>query len=426
MTRLQKRKVTRALVQALNTPASRSTQVKRTRVRAAFVAMFFVMFGGLAGLSMITSPSASADTAADSEPIKLTVLSTSYDEASVRETIKINNAIRLLVNGAHQVTWQNANHNVRITWAQVRKAPKLKLRATGADSSRVIYRKARGAKIVVLKRGSCVRNTGRENQLRVGFVWCLKHDAVLVFDSRSRQYRHAYDIINGKLYKKCLNYIGGKVPMRQKVVQLRYEKDVKYSGNLSVETRAYVDVEFSLECPTNGAYFKVKASALATGSGGASIRYTGRTRLSVINAKKIDLRHNALVNMSANAESSAAAKIDVEAYCGDSSDGPPVFLQFGEFNDLEVNWVDDHCVTVSFPEGHSGTIYWTAKFGSFAVPSKPASSGTQVCSDYKAPSEVPAGGTDTITVTVRDNTTGKTVTETTDPFVIHPTAGHPA
>lgn len=375
-------------------------------------------------LSSISMTSASADTTS-TEPVKLTVLSSSYDEASVKESVKVNNAVRLLVNGAHQVSWEVANHHVRVTKKQLRKAPKLKLRATGADSSRVIYRKAKGAKIVVLKKGSCVRNTGRENQLRVGFVWCLKRAAVLVFDGKSRQYRHAYDIVDGKLRKTCLNYIGGKVPMRKKVVQVRYEEDVKYSGSLSVETKANVDVEFQLECPNNGAYFKVKASALATGSASTSIRYTGRTKVSVVNAAKINLRHNALVNMSASAESSAAAKIDIEAYCGSTPDEPPMFVQFREFNDLEVNWTSDHCVTVTFPNGHSGTVYWTAKFGSFAVPSKSASSGVQVCSQYKAPSEVPASGTDTITVTVRDNTTGKSVTKTTDPFVIHSTAPHP-
>lgn len=396
--------------------------MSRKSIKWLGVLLATVLIGGL--LSSISMSSASAKTTS-SEPVKLTVLSTSYDEASVKETIKINNAIRLLINGAYQVSWENPNHKIKISKKQLRKAPRIKVQALNANSSKVIYKKAKGAKFVVLKKGSCVRNTGKENKLRVGFEWCLAYDAVLVFDNLTKQYRHAFNLRNGKLIKTCLNYIGGKVPMRKKVVQVRYEEDVKYSGNLSVETRAYVDVEFKLGCPTNGAYFRVKASALASGSANASIRYTGRTMVSVVNATKVSLRHDALVNMSASAESSAAAMIDIEAYCGSTPEEPPTFLQFREFNDLEVNWTSDHCVTVSFPTGHSGTIYWTAKFGSFAVPSKPASSGVQVCSQYKAPSEVPASGTDTITVTVRDNTTGKSVTKTTDPFVIHPTAPHP-
>lgn len=106
-------------------------------------------------------------------------------------------------------------------------------------------------------------------------------------------------------------------------------------------------------------------------------------------------------------------------------EAPPMFLQFREFNDLEVNWVDDHCVTVDFPAGHSGTVFWTAKYGSFATPQKTAQDSVQICSDYKAPSEVPGTGTDTITVTATDSVTGLKVTQTTDPFKIYPTASHP-
>lgn len=104
---------------------------------------------------------------------------------------------------------------------------------------------------------------------------------------------------------------------------------------------------------------------------------------------------------------------------------PPVFVQFRQFNDLEVNWTDDHCVTVDTPAGHTATVYWEADFGSFATPQKTAQDGMQICSAYKAPSEVPAGGTDRITVRAVDNVTDLSVTKTTDPFVIHPTAPHP-
>lgn len=103
----------------------------------------------------------------------------------------------------------------------------------------------------------------------------------------------------------------------------------------------------------------------------------------------------------------------------------PIFAQFREFNDLEVNWTSDHCVTVDFPDGNGGTVFWTAQYGSFATASKTAQDMVQVCSTYKAPSEVPAGGTDTITVTATDSVTGKSVTKSTAPFVIHETAEHP-
>lgn len=62
MNKYQERKVTRTFRRAMSTPADRTTEVKRMPVRAAFVSMFFVMFGGLAGLALFTAPAASAAT----------------------------------------------------------------------------------------------------------------------------------------------------------------------------------------------------------------------------------------------------------------------------------------------------------------------------------------------------------------------------
>jgi hypothetical protein len=118
-----------------------------------------------------------------------------------------------------------------------------------------------------------------------------------------------------------------------------------------------------------------------------------------------------------------------EGYECESPEPPekPVWMQFREFNDLEVNWTDDHCVTVSFPSG-SGTISWDAIYGSFATPTMPANSGEQVCNWYKAPSEVPqpSGGTDTISVVATDAQSGTTIgPRSTQPFRIDPAVSHP-
>ena len=97
---------------------------------------------------------------------------------------------------------------------------------------------------------------------------------------------------------------------------------------------------------------------------------------------------------------------------------PPTYAQFRQINDVYVNATTDHCVTVDFPEDHGGSVFWTANKGSFAITTKTAQDMVQVCASYKAPSEVPASGTDTITVTATDNVTGKSVSKTTDPFTI--------
>jgi hypothetical protein len=98
----------------------------------------------------------------------------------------------------------------------------------------------------------------------------------------------------------------------------------------------------------------------------------------------------------------------------------PLFMQFRQFNDLykslpEQPTTMDHCVTVDFPSGHSGSVFWEANRGSFATTTKPAQDGVQVCSTYTAPSE---SGTDTITVTATDSVSGKSVQKTSDPFTI--------
>lgn len=182
---------------------------------------------------------------------------------------------------------------------------------------------------------------------------------------------------------------------------------------------------------------KLFAQAEQQAAGDLALQLGGRSVIQV----KADVRASAFAKASSEAHAKAVCK-DIEQppthdECpdipGDQPEGyecnppaqPPVFVQFRQFNDLEVNWTDDHCVTVDTPAGHTATVYWEADFGSFATPQKTAQDGMQICSTYKAPSEVPAGGTDRITVRAVDNVTDLSVTKTTDPFVIHPTAPHP-
>ena len=259
----------------------------------------------LSGLVLV-APAANANS--------IEIESTTYTETSANAEVK--SETRAVINGATQVTWEEANHKVKITKKQVRKAPKLKVKATGANSSKVIAKKAKGAKIVVLKKGSCVRNTGRENQLRVGFVWCLKHDAVLVFDSASRQYRHSHNIVGGKLIKSCLNYIGGKLPMRKKVVQVRYESDVLLDIALESAVSVTASVKASLECPTGK--LEGEASASASGTASASIRVKTGVKIAAINAKKAEIIEKARAEAQTKAKANATAKIKLTC-----SDAPP-------------------------------------------------------------------------------------------------------
>lgn len=172
------------------------------------------------------------------------------------------------------------------------------------------------------------------------------------------------------------------------------------------------------------------AKAEGRAAGDLALQLDGKSVIEV----KAEVRASAFVKAKTEAHATAECR-DIEQppthdECpyipGDQPEGyecnppvsPPTFAQFREINDVYVNATTEHCVTVDFPEGHSGTVYWTANKGSFAVPQKSAQDMVQICSTYKAPSEVPASGTDTITVTATDSTTGKSVSKTTDPFVI--------
>lgn len=165
----------------------------------------------------------------------------------------------------------------------------------------------------------------------------------------------------------------------------------------------------------------------------ASVKVRSRSlsRLAVVagNTARSSLSNNTTVTGDLRGQLNLHLEGKAEAMCNftppPAPEEKPVIAQITEFNDLEVNWTSPHCVTADFPKGHSGTVFWTAKFGSFATSTKSAQDMVEVCSTYKAPSEVPAGGTDTITVTVTDSTTGLSVTKSTDPFVIHGTAPHP-
>ena len=411
--------------------------------------------------------------AANASGNSVTVESTSYVETSAKADVK--SEVRAIVDGATQITWEEPNHNIVITAETLKKAPRIKVNATGANSSKVIFKTAKAklfkkykktmskkkakkravkdSQVVILKAGSCVRNTGKLNKLRRGFVWCPDTPVVVKYDSKSKQYRHTHSLLTASslealkkeleaqnrsdelevvgtiniggveysIVKWCANYIGGNVEMLVKVIQVRYEGNLLIDIELESRAETTANVKASLQCPSGTLYGE--ASASATGHSTASIRVQMKTKDASIEAEKSRILAEARIKAKTSALAAAQAKVKLE--CGDTPPPPPVtpapvFMQFREFNDLykslpETPTTMDHCVTVDFPEGHSGEVFWTAELGSFTTPRKTAQDGAQVCSTYTAPSEA---GHDTITVTATDSVSGKSVTKTSRAFVI--------
>ena len=185
----------------------------------------------IALLMAMTGSAITAQAANASDGDSVTVESTSYAETSAKADIKAETLA--VVDGATQVTWEVPNHNVKVTAKQLKKAAWVKVKATGANSSKVVYKTAKAklykvykkrffkkykktlprkeakqkaktkatrkavkdSRVVVLKPGSCVRNRGMRNRLPLGFVWCPQTPVVLKYDGKSNQYRHSHSLL---------------------------------------------------------------------------------------------------------------------------------------------------------------------------------------------------------------------------------------
>jgi len=76
------------------------------------------------------------------------------------------------------------------------------------------------------------------------------------------------------------------------------------------------------------------------------------------------------------------------------------------------------------PNHDQGVLIFTSEYGSFTEGMFSGSDIGQACTEYVAPSIVPPGGTDTVTVTLRDMNTGKSavpnVQEIKIQYSVHP------
>jgi hypothetical protein len=95
--------------------------------------------------------------------------------------------------------------------------------------------------------------------------------------------------------------------------------------------------------------------------------------------------------------------------------GPPV-LTVRTVNDVEVGGTTPSCAEWQLPGGDTGTLTFAPHFGTIAGYGEKAvfsvSGSKEMCVTYEAPhNEVPEGEHDWITITLRDNKTGKLVSE---------------
>jgi len=169
----------------------------------------------------------------------------------------------------------------------------------------------------------------------------------------------------------------------------------------------------------------VQLNVAVTGTAEAEASGSGRTvataTASANSSLNVALKSKIQIDVEAKAKVKIEAVANAKASCSYTPTpppppvvGPPTIVDLTQVNDVDVFNTTQVCATVNVPESNSGTLTFSARFGSFTTPKTFTVSGqVEKCATYKAPTEVPSGGTDTITALVRDNVTGKSASDTT-------------
>jgi hypothetical protein len=375
--------------------------------------MLLVSILASVGIVVGFAPSAFADT-------NITVKASAHSTA----TDSVSNTAQTTVNGATQLLWEMSDHNIKVTMTQVRKAPHIKVSSCAKGTSAKIYKRTHKP-IVVIKPGSCLKNQGRLGRIRGGFNFHVTQPTVLKFDKKINKYRHVFNVVGGRLDKTCGNIIGGHVDaFFPKVLQVRYQWQLQMQSTVSVHVESNATATASGTCP-DGTVVNLSASGHASASASASVSYMMLFQSSVLNAKKSELESSLTANLEADAK--ADAMVQLEISCGTGTVQPPVIIDVTQVNDVDVTNTTEVCATVSLSGSNSGTLTFAARYGSFTTPKTFAVNGQVTkCATYMAPTEppVPTGGKDTITYTVRDDTTGVTAVDSTT-FTINPSPQPP-
>lgn len=183
------------------------------------------------------------------------------------------------------------------------------------------------------------------------------------------------------------------------VLDVKSLSEVKLTYDWDVSATAHA--EASKVCPS-GAIISAEATAEASSTGRGKIKLSMKAKAyasangSTVKVKT-DLEQQLSIEVSAEAEAKALAKIELDCGSDVPTEQPPVLIDKTVVNDVVVNKTTEVCAEVDVPDGEA-TLTIRADYGSFTTANSFTVSGSAMkCATYKAPSEVPAGGNDTIT-----------------------------
>lgn len=229
-------------------------------------------------------------------------------------------------------------------------------------------------------------------------------------------------VAGGTSGRNCHNIAGEKpvyAVVTGRVIMVRSFANVK----IHLHAQAYASAT-NQNCP----------GSLATGSGTADITISLTEFVKSRGPIEAELTGDATAKASASATASVqcapptTTTVTSTTTTTQTSPPPPPPPPAPTVSATTINDVDaggsspNFCVTWNVPGSDSGSLTVTATYGHFSPSgSTGVSGGSSSCQwTYYAPGEVPAGGKDTVTVTLRDNTSGRSATPFSQSFTINP------
>ncbi len=355
------------------------------------------------GLTVFVAPAANADGGGT------TVTASTASNAKI--DARTTGAVQAVIGGRVQTAWEHPEgFKGKLTAKSIRKAPRIRVNAPGANASRVIWRKSGHAPLVVLLPGSRVLNTGHGN---VKFVWTVTRPTVAKLTKRGQYVEVAQLLTNaqlaavkagshGKDYvsvgkvkfrgKKlnivlwCKNRFGGKGHLIVNPIQHRYPGDILMDVSLEAKLLNGSELGAIVTCP-NG----IKVTINTATWGNLSVRSSIRVAASAVNGKAVI---DATAALAATLQSQIDQRLTVN--CGGST--PPSVTPAPSLQEISlINMVlvgNKITLTVSgtLVKGHTAELFCTALNGGTIIEGKRQTIDASPfikSITYVAPGEVP-------------------------------------
>jgi len=206
---------------------------------------------------------------------------------------------------------------------------------------------------------------------------------------------------------------------------------------LKVAATASVTATAKASCSTATSSASATASAKGTGTAFVYVTASAKTAASAkakgLSSVKTKVANQAVANAMAVAAADATASAEAKATCTSTPPTPPTpsssapTVSMTTINDVDQGGTSPNfCATVNVPGSDTGTLTFTAHYGSFTTSTFAVNGLNKYCTTYVAFSDPSTTTTvqETVTATVRDNTTGLSAAQS-EMFPVNPPAVHP-